>query len=268
MGRLQFPRLWILMMAALPGCGTLPSGSGWGEDATIAPGWDRVRQAAVGAARDPLVWGPLLGATMLQIDNGDKRISDWASDHTPVFGSRQSAKHWSTDLRTASMVVYHVTALATPSGETPGDWLINKAKGYAVGAAAVGTTTSVTGFLKSEVSRERPNKSDNESFPSGDASRSSIYTRLASRNLQSIDMSTNARDWDNIGLGALTVGTAWSRVEAKAHYPADTLFSIALGNFVGAFFNDAFLGLDNETTTVWVERNRDAVTLRFIMRFP
>lgn len=268
LGRLRFPCLWILMFAALPGCGTLPSGSGWGENATIAPGWDRVRQAAVGAARDPLVWGPLLGAAMLQVDDWDKRISDWASDHTPVFGSQQSAKDWSSDLRTASKVAYHVTTLATPSGETPGDWLINKAKGYAVGAVAIGTTTSVTGYLKSEVGRERPNNKDNESFPSGDTSKSSIYTRLASRNLRSIDMSANARDWSNIGLGALTVGTAWSRVEAKAHYPSDTLFSITLGNFFGAFFNDAFLGLDNETTAVWFERDRDAVTLRFSMRFP
>ena len=54
----------VLLLAStlLAGCGTLPDGRLWGQDATLVPGWDRVRDSAVGAARDPWVWGPLLGA--------------------------------------------------------------------------------------------------------------------------------------------------------------------------------------------------------------
>jgi hypothetical protein len=40
---------------------------------------------------------------------------------------------------------------------------------------------------------------------------------------------------------ALTASAAWARIEAGAHYPSDTLFSIALGNFIGATVNDAFI---------------------------
>ena len=39
------------------GCTTLPNGKGWGEDATFTPGWERVRTAAAGAAKDPWVVG-------------------------------------------------------------------------------------------------------------------------------------------------------------------------------------------------------------------
>jgi len=30
------------------GCASLPNGRAWGEDATIRPGWERVRDAATG----------------------------------------------------------------------------------------------------------------------------------------------------------------------------------------------------------------------------
>ena len=91
----------------------------------------------------------------------------------------------------------------------------------------------------------RPNGQDDESFPSGHTSTSAVHTRLASRNLRSIDMPAGARRTLDVGLYALTIGTSWSRIEAGWHYPADTLFSMALGNFIASFVNDAFLGLDS-----------------------
>lgn len=49
-------------------------------------------------------------------------------------------------------------------------------------------------------------------------------------------------------LDALTYGTAWARVEAGFHFPSDTLVGISLGNFNEAFFNDAFLGLEPQSS--------------------
>jgi membrane-associated phospholipid phosphatase len=244
MKRVHVALLAIACAASLSGCGTLPSGRGWGEDATLRPGWDRVRTAAASAARDPWVWAPLAGAAVFQIDDWDRRTSDWAREHTPVFGSQQSAEDWSDDLRSASVFVHYATILATPSGGEPVDWLVDKGKGALVGVAAVSATGLVTQTLKSGVNRQRPNGADRESFPSGHTSSSAVHTRLASRNLQSIDLSPAARSAIDVGFYALTLGTSWSRIEAGWHYPADTLFSMALGNFMAAFVNDAFLGLD------------------------
>lgn len=262
----------LCLVAALCGCGTLPSGREWGEDATWRPGWDRVRASAVNAARDPWVWAPLAGAAVLQIEDFDRRSADWAREHTPVFGSQRNAEQWSDDLRLVSALTHYATVAATSSGEDFGDWVANKARGTLVGVAAVSGTVAVTRALKTSVGRERPNGSDDESFPSGHTSSAAVHTRLASRNLRSIDMSDGTRRALDVGLHAMTLGTSWSRIEAGWHYPADTLFSMALGNFMAAFFNDAFLGLPDGSglaagTTLNVAAVPDGAILQWHMRW-
>jgi hypothetical protein len=232
----------LCALLLLSGCGTLPDGKGWGEEATLLPGWERVQTSAVNAAKDPWTWGPLLGAAASQIDDFDRRTADWAREHTPVFGSQRSAEQWSDDLRSASSFVHYATILATPSGDEPAQWLLNKVKGTLVGVAAVSATGQITNYMKREFDRERPNGLTDESFPSGHTSSSAVHTRLASRNLQSIQMSAGTRTALDVGLHALTIGTSWARIEAGWHYPADTLFSMALGNFIASFVNDAFMG--------------------------
>jgi hypothetical protein len=242
----RWATLSIVVFAS--GCATLPNGHGWGEDATLRPGWTRMREAAVDAAKDPWVWAPLVGAAAFQIDNLDRRTSDWAREHTPVFGSQRHAEQWSDDLRDASAVAHYVTMIATPSGNEPAEWMLNKAKGALVDAAAVATTGFITNSVKDLSDRERPNGDDSASFPSGHTSSSAVHTRLASRNLRSIDMSEGWHRTADVGLTALTLGTSWARIEAGWHYPSDTLVGMALGNFIASFVNDAFLGLPDTSS--------------------
>jgi membrane-associated phospholipid phosphatase len=232
------------------GCTTLQNGRSWGEDATIVPGWERVRASAVNAARDPWVWAPLAGAAVTQVDHFDRRISDWARRETPVFGSQANATTWSNDLRSASVAADAVTVLLTPSGEWGTSWLLDKVKGYAVDLTAATTAIETTTLLKNVTQRTRPNDSGTDSFPSGHATTSAVYTRLATLNLDEIELSDEARAALDTGLQVLNVGTAWARIEGGWHYPSDTLVGIALGNFCGMFFNDAFLGLDTSREKV------------------
>lgn len=258
----------LLAVLGLGGCASLPNGQRWGEDATYRPGWDRVRDSAMEAVRDPRVWVPLLGAGVLQIGNADREVSDWAREQTPVFGSQRSAERWSDDLRSASTIAYFGSALAAPSGSATGSWFENKAKGYLVGMAAVGLTSIATRQLKTSTDRERPNGLDRESFPSGHASRSAVLTQLASRNLRSLDVSNQTQQVLDIGLDALAIGTSWARIEAGAHFPSDTLFSIALGTFVASFVNDAFLGVEEDPHVgVAVVATADGAALRWRLRF-
>ena len=70
------------------------------------------------------------------------------------------------------------------------------------------------------------------------------------------------------GLDALTLGTSWARVEAGWHFPSDTLFSIALGNFMASFFHDAFMGLNTESPIdVRVVAAPGGAELRWHIRF-
>jgi hypothetical protein len=231
------------LAVATGGCGTLSDGRIWGEQATWRPGAARLKSAAATAAADPWVWAPLAGAAMFQIDDWDRRVSDWAREHTPVFGSEAHADEWSDDLRSASVLAHWATMLATPGGDDPKRWILAKTRGALVDAAAVAATVGITRGIKTTAERERPNGLD-ESFPSGHTSTSAVHTRLASRNLRWIEMNATVRRTLDAGLTVLTIGTSWARIEAGAHFPSDTLFSIALGNFIGSFVNDAFLSAE------------------------
>ena len=230
-------------LLVLAGCATLPDDRGWGEDATIAPGWGTVRAAALDAVRTPRFWGPLAGAAVFQINGWDRKVSNWARTHTPVFGSQANAAEWSDRLRSASAYAYVASVLATPSGSEPGPWMLDKFKGTTVGLAAIAVTDGESRMLKDVTARERPNGQDEQSMPSSHASRSAVLTQLTERNLESIPMPLAIRRTLDIGLDALTYGTAWARVESGFHFPSDTLVGISIGNFNGAFFNDAFLGV-------------------------
>ena len=235
----------LLAAALLSSCSTLlPNGRRWGEDATVTPGWERVRASAVKAVTDPWVWAPLAGAAVLQVDHADRKISNWARRETPIFGSQSKATTWSNDLRSAAVAANAVTVLLTPSGEFGSAWALDKLKGYAVDLVAATTAIETTTLLKNVTHRTRPNGSGTDSFPSGHATTSAVYTRLASLNLDEIPMSGPAREALDVGLQAINFGTAWARIEGGWHYPSDTLVSIALGAFCGTFFNDAFLGLE------------------------
>lgn len=225
------------------GCATLPDGHGWGENVTIAPGWARVGDAALGAVKSPRFWGPLVAAGLFQVDGWDHRVSHWAHTNTPVFGSEQNAYDWSNRLRSISEYAYIASALATPSGADPKRWVFDKVKGAAVGYVAVAATDEESALLRNATNRQRPNGAPTGSMPSSHTSRSAVFTEVAERNVDSLEISQPVRRILALGLDGLTYATAWARVEAGYHYPSDTLVGMSIGNFNGAFFNDVFMGL-------------------------
>ncbi|MDH4260883.1 MAG: phosphatase PAP2 family protein [Gammaproteobacteria bacterium] len=260
--------VWIIPFVGLAGCATLPDGRLWGKDVTFSPGWERVRASAMQAARDPWVWAPLAGAAGLQINGWDRKVSTWAMRETPVFGSQEDARTWSNDLRDAAAIAELTTVLVTPSGDDAHSWFVNKLKGYAVDFAAESAAGLTTHILKSTTGRTRPSQTNDRSFPSGHTSQAATNDRLAARNLEFMDMNPVTRRTLVYGLDAVTLATAWARVEAGAHYPSDTLFSIALGNFSANFFKNAFMGSgDNPRQAIAVTPTDGGLMLNFSTRF-
>jgi membrane-associated phospholipid phosphatase len=234
----------IASIGLLSACGTMPNGRGWGQDATLAPGWDRLGQAAWNAARSPATWGPAAGALALQIDNADRNVVEWAARENPVFSSRKNASRMSDYLLDASGVIWVASMAAAPSGDRLGEWSIAKAKGAGVQTGAGILKRATVGFLKQNTGRSRPDGGQG-SFPSAHASGAALYATFAAANGETLGWSRDAVTASNIGLGAVAAATAWARVEANFHYPSDVLGGIAIGRFFGVFFTDAFLGLDN-----------------------
>ena len=261
----MFRLLALLLISFSGGCASLPEGARWGEDATYRPGWERIRLSAIDAARDPRVWIPAVGAGVLQLGDWDEEVSDWAVEHTPVFGSPRSADDWSDGLRAASILAYHASVLALPGGED--SWLQDKAKGYAVGISAAAVTALATQQLKSSIDRQRPNATDRESFPSGHASITAAFTRLTSRNLAWSGVGNGTQRTLDLGLDALNIATAWARVESGQHFPADALFGMALGNILAAVVNDAFLGTPDSASGLHIGAAADGTVIGWRIPF-
>ncbi len=234
----------------------MANGRAWGEDVTLEPGWGQAGRAALNAIAAPETWVPAAGALAFQIGHADRNLADWAARKTPVFGSQERADRASYELRGAAGAIWVTSAVAAPSGDDPEGWSSAKAKGLGAQTGAGFLTRETVGFLKDSTNRTRPN-GGGWSFPSAHATETAFYATLASRNIETLQWSSTATTASQVGLGALSGLTAWSRLEADQHFPSDVLAGIALGHFLGTFFTDAFFGLDNpRNAAVVVESSR------------
>jgi hypothetical protein len=247
-----------VVLLGLTGCGHLPGGRGWGEQALYPVDWKRIPRAAKNAALDPLTYVPLIGAGVIAVGDFDHRISDWAVDETPLFGSTDTAKDYSDIGRSVLVAEGFGTALLTPSGEDGSEWAWAKAKGLVVEGAAFGLMGGATDGLKSAIGRVRPDRKGDDSMPSGHASSAFSGMALANRNLDYIDMNRHARVGVKAANIALATSVAWARVEGEKHYPTDVLVGAALGNFLTRFVYDSFMNLEpDEQFSFYLEPSRD-----------
>jgi membrane-associated phospholipid phosphatase len=217
----------------------------------------------VTALKSPGTWAPAAAAAaMLTVDDWDQKISRWAVRETPIFGSPQSAKDASDTLRSATHLAMMATALAGREEYTWG-WRFQR---LGVEEAGALINSNFTDILKEATNRERPDASDDASFPSSHASRSFNYATFASRNLDFMDLGDGTRRGLRIGFYTLAAGTAWARVEGQKHYPSDVLAGAALGHFMGLLLHDAFLG-GNTDATVGVQLSRREASLSVRLEF-
>ena len=242
----------LLAVVSIPlsvtGCGTLSNGRGWGQDAIYPVDFKKIPRAAFNALVDPQTFIPVAGALVFGLSKWDKKVSHWATGHTPIFGSTQNAANYALYFEIPLYTEVFITALATPSGGDSKDWVYSKLKGMAVEGAAELVTAGATSLLKDTTGRTRPNGSGKASFPSGEASAAFSSVALSNRNLDSIELPQEVRvplKVVNILLGSTV---AWARVEAQAHFPSDVLAGAALGNFLGATVHDSFLNLPKDKT--------------------
>jgi len=209
------------------------------------PSGTRWKRATINALSSRGTWVPLIGAGVVTIDDWDREISDWAVENTPIFGSNETAIEVSDNLKTVTTVAMVGSALAVPNGEGAWEW---KPERLLLEVGAVQLNNILTSGIKSATGRERPDGSDNRSFPSGHSSQAWTRTTLACRNVDQIPSLSNGwRVTLKTSFRVIAAGTSWARVEGGKHYLSDVLFGAALGNFVAIFVHDAFLPADSKT---------------------
>jgi len=236
-----------LTVFTMTGCATLQNGRGWGQDAVYPVDLKKIPDAAYHAFFDLQTLIPAAGALVFGVSHADHKVSDWATDHTPIFGSKNNANDASDYLLYALEAETLTTALATPSGEDPKDWAYSKAKGLTVELGAELVTAGTTILLKDVTDRSRPD-GGSKSFPSNHSSEAFSSSTLANRNLNSITMSEKVRVPMQVANILLATSVGWARVEAGKHFPSDVLAGAALGHFFSAFIHDAFMGLPRDNS--------------------
>lgn len=229
----------IVVLAVMHLSGCIGQGN-WGESAGFSQG-KSMSQAAMEAAKSPQTWVPLVTAGVLVVADVDEQWSEDLYQDQPLFGD--DAQSVSSDLRDIASGAYVLTALLAPS-PTVGA----KMRGLAVGAGTAVLDGVVNEGLKDLTQRERPDGSNDNSMPSGHASKAASRTYMARYNLRHIDMPEWSRQVANWGLHGVAIGTGLARVEAGKHHLSDVLVGYALGNFVAQFMQFAFLdGRDDGT---------------------
>ncbi|MDA8130035.1 MAG: phosphatase PAP2 family protein [Elusimicrobia bacterium] len=240
--RLASGLLVLLAVLTAAGCSTMADGRRRADGATLRPGWARTGRAAKAALLRPEVWVPAAGALVIGAAGADKRISSWASSKTPVYGSTDKARKASNTLISVSNAAYWASVAAAPSGPYGNAWLYDKAKTAAAGVAANTAAFQATLSLQRMVGRQRPNGAGRSSFPSLHTAYAASQTMSAWTNFESLRLGGTERALIRGGLDAVPLATAWARVEAKAHYPSDTLAAMALSSFLSSFVAETFLG--------------------------
>ena len=261
-GKLRCLAILILGFFAM-GCATSSPRQDRIRDAASWPSGARLKESCLTALRSPGTWAPAAAAALMTVDDWDGKISRWAVEETPIFGSPERARETSDDLRGATHLAMIATALAAAGEEHTWGWRFQR---LAVEQTASMVNIETTNMLKGATGRQRPDGSDEASFPSGHSSKAFNYAAFASRNLETSTLGDAARRGFRIGFYTLAAGTAWARVEGEKHYPSDVLAGAALGHFMGLLFYDAFLR-GHEGAAVDVQLSRDGASLAVRLRF-
>lgn len=163
-----------------------------------------------------------------------------AGFNTPSFAL--SNKQWAniSDVGAYSLVG---TSLLWPVVES--DW-----RGLREASLSVGTATAITQLGKALIHKQRPDNSDNKSFPSGHTSFAfASATNLYLRNGWEVGVPAYA-------IAALTGG---ARVGAKKHFWIDVIAGAAVGTGSAWLFTDA--KNDNVRLLPWVEHKGGGVLI-------
>jgi membrane-associated phospholipid phosphatase len=178
---------------------------------------------------------PLTGAAVIAATDGDRRLSDWAREKTPVFGSHDAALDASDRYRLyASGSAWAVFAVAPPHNAA--NWAGEKTADGAGNLLGLALARNTTGVLKPATHRERPHGGPvHDSFPSAHATDAFAHASMARYYANDFGVGPAPHYGIDALTGLFAAATAWGRVEGGVHYPTDVLVGAALANFTTRF---------------------------------
>jgi hypothetical protein len=164
--------LILLLLFLSQSCSVWNRRGSWGKNALYPIRGERIVEAIKKNASSAHVWGPLAGAAVFAASNFDRNFSNWVANEADVFKNKEAADNWSDNFNNIQKIEMYSIILLTPSHDPDksfGGYVLNKVRGgLAVNIAATSSRFSVDQVRK-VVKRQRPNKLDLKSLPSGHA---------------------------------------------------------------------------------------------------
>lgn len=226
------------------------------------PDKERWKSALVNASTNPNTLVPAIGSTVLMTGKLDYKISEWARNKTPIFGSEENAQKSSDIFRAYAG---HGAILSSVFTYDNNKSLLPVFERIVLANVSGSITAESTDILKEKTSRERPNAENKRSFPSGHTSAAFSNVGVANRNIESLNIENHWKYTAQFVETSFGAATAWARVEAGSHYPSDVLAGAALGNFIAILLHDAFL---TSNTNINIQKDsHDSLVLVFQKSF-
>ncbi len=260
----------LLLIFSTSSCSVLNRKGPWGKRAFWPIKSSNVLDAVKKNASSAHVWGPVAGAVIFSASNFDRNFSNWVANEADVFKDKDAADAWSDNFNNILRAEMYATILLTASqNEDESFWgyAWNKTKGGLVVNVAAASSRFSVDQVRKVVKRQRPNKMDLKSLPSGHAAEAGSRRAIIGKGLESIDMNSDLRIGVNALNTSMAIGTLWARVEGKRHYPSDVMLGYAFGSFISGVVYDSLINLESNETFVIAPTGRNTFVAQFTLGF-
>lgn len=250
-------------------CSILGKKGKWGRDALWPIRGSKIKEAFIKNATSAHVWVPLVGAGAVHWLGYDKKISKSQVQEKAIYTTPKNTSYWSDEFNKILLYEMYASILLTPSmpeDDSLTKYAASKVKGGLVVNFASSSSRFSRDVLARYFKRERPNKIDSLSFPSGHSAEAGSRNMLISKNLDTMDMNPYLRTGIKVVNTGMASGTLWARLEGERHYPSDILAGYAVGSFVAGFVFDSLMNLE-EGESFSVLPVNDQVSVQYGWRF-
>jgi hypothetical protein len=209
--------------------------------------YQRTKEASYKAVTDPLTWGSALGAGVLYATYDDD-ITEYFMENNLIDSEADEP------LRHINGIALYSTAIFVED-DTDREMM----RRLAVDVAGSFTARSTTNILNRNIQKDTPLGDDSYSaIGSHHALDPFANSALTRGNVA--DMSIPM--WGKYTINSISyissAGSALTRVQEGGHSFGDQLVSVSIGNFIGLFFYEVFLGFDNDLDSIQVNTNKDS----------
>lgn len=239
----------------------------WGKNALWPIKGHRIAHAFKKNISSAHVWAPIAGAGVIHLGNFDRKISAWATEKKYIYGSKDNTSRKSDQFNDILEYQMYASILFTSSmdeDKSLAAFAAHKAKG----TIAVVGASKITGWGRHELApafkRQRPNKYDHRSFPSGHSNEAGSRNALIRKNLESVDANETFKTSLNVVNTSIAGGTLWARLEGQNHYPTDVLVGYAFGTFLSGFIYDSIMNLD-ESESLVITPTSDSFSAMYVL---